>query len=109
MFDTLERRLTVQINKIFRSFEFNHYYCVKFKWAPTGMTLNLIRTEDIDKFKVELIVKHYGYESSSTGLDIYDDLLDYEVGKEEFTKEQNKFVLDYFKEKHPDIYQYFDV
>lgn len=110
MFNTLERQLTVEINKIFRSKEFNSAYCSKFKFAPNGMTLDISKSYSNDeKFNVILLVKHYGYESSSTGLSIYDDLSDYDVGKEEFSEEQFNFVLNYFKINHPDIYKYFNI
>lgn len=103
--DKLIRELTVKINKIFHSSEFIDKYCNKFKFAPNGMTL------DIDEcFTPTLVVKHYGYNSSSnTGLSIYDDLGDYDIGNEKFTDSQFEFVINYFKENEPDIYRYFNI
>lgn len=109
----LEKKLTVEINKVFHSFDFNQAFCEKFNYAPSGMTLNI--TEDfsrlgINRFTPTLMVKHYGFESSSNnGLDIYSDLLDYDVGHENFSDEQIKFVLDYFKHNYPNIYKYFNI
>lgn len=109
----LEKKLTVEINKVFHSYDFNQAFCEKFNYAPSGMTLDI--TEDLsrlglNRFTPVLAIKHYGYESSSnSGLTIYDDLLDYDVGNYTFTDEHLQFVLEYFKHNYPDIYKYFNI
>ena len=74
------------------------------------MTLDIWKEyPDDKKFRIALVTKKYGIESQSTGLDVYDDLDDFDTGPEEFTQEQYEFVLDYFEKNYPDIYKYFDV
>ena len=97
--------LTVQINKICYSPEFNKYYCNKYKFAPSGMTLD-IWEGDNGKFNSALVAKQYGYNSFTTGYSEYEDLSDYTINPYDFTDEQYEYVLKYFKDNHPEIYKY---
>jgi hypothetical protein len=100
---TKKNLLTVQINKICYSPEFNKYYCNKYKFAPSGMTLDIWEKDD-GKFNSALVAKKYGYNSSTTGYSEYEDLSDYTINPYDFTDEQYEYVLKYFKDNYPDIY-----
>jgi hypothetical protein len=53
-----------------------------------------------------LVIREYGYESSSNrGTSIYDDLGDFSHGRYEFTKEHRDTVLEYFKTRKPELYE----
>jgi len=108
-FNTPYRQLIVKLNKICRSDDFLRRFLYEFHFAPAGMTIHPKPIDGTEFFEPILVCKKYGYESSSTGLDIYDDLDDYEVGEADFTDEQIKFVLDYFKLYYPEIYSQFKI
>lgn len=96
-------KLTVEINKIFRSEHFTKRWCMLFNYLPSDTTLDLSMRED-GNFDAYLAVKHYGYESSSTGLSEYDDLGDYEYGLYNFTPQMKMFVKNYFRTRFKSIY-----
>ena len=98
--------LTVKINKIFKSSDFNKYYCSKYKFSPSGMTFEL-NEKDNGKFEPVLVVKKYGIESSTTGLNEFEDLNDYIIENFDFSNDQYLYVLKYFMEEYPEIYSRF--
>ncbi|GEM_PF-1897480 len=102
-------KMTVKVNKICRRFEFTKYFCGKFSFCPSGLTLDLENAEN-GLFRVRLMIKHYGYEGNTTGLDEYDDLSDYEIDyRYTLTGEHLDHVLEYFRENYPEIYSRFDL
>lgn len=64
-------------------------------------------TEEAKKcFYLALVIREYGYESSSNrGTSIYDDLGDFTSGKYDFTEEHRATVLEYFKTHKPELYE----
>ena len=96
-------KLTVEINKIFRSEHFTKRWCMVFNYLPSDTTLDLSLRED-GNFDAYLAIKHYGYESSSTGLSEYDDLEDYEYGQYNFTSKILLFIKYYFRTEFKNIY-----
>jgi len=96
-------KLTVEVNKIFRSEHFTKRWCMLFNYLPSDTTLDLSWRED-GNFDAYLTIKHYGYESSSTGLSEYDDLGDYDYGLYNFTPQMTMFVKNYFRTRFKRIY-----
>ena len=96
-------KLTVEVNKIFRSEHFTKRWCMLFNYLPSDTTLDLSGRED-GNFDAYLAIKHYGYESSSTGLSEYDDLEDYNYGLYNFTPQMTMFVKNYFSTRFKRIY-----
>jgi hypothetical protein len=53
-----------------------------------------------------LVIREYGYESSSNrGTSIYDDLQDFRSGSYDFNEEHLTTVLEYFKTRKPELYE----
>ena len=72
------------------------------------MTISVVGEPDEAKkfFYLALVIREYGYESSSNkGTAKYDDLEDFKPGKFDFTEEHLDTVLEYFKTRKPELYE----
>lgn len=106
------RELQVALNKVCFSSDFKFFFMSRHHFCPRGMTIGVTgdpqgETEEAKKrFYLALVIREYGYESSSNrGTSIYDDLQDFAPGRFDFTEEHLTTVLEYFKTHKPDIYE----
>ena len=104
--------LQVALNKVCFSSDFKMFFTTRHHMCPRGMTIGVTgeprgKTEEAKKcFYLALVIRYYGYDSSSNrGTSIYDDLGDFRHGNYEFTEEHLTTVLDYFKTHKPELYE----
>ena len=104
--------LQVAFNKVCFSSDFKMFFTAKHHFCPSGMTIGVTgeprgETEEAKKcFYLALVIREYGYDSSSnSGTSIYDDLGDFTSGAFDFTKEHRATVLEYFKTRKPELYE----
>ena len=102
------RELQVALNKVCFSSDFKFFFTAKHHFCPQGMTVSVVGEPDEAKkgFYLALVIREYGYESSSNrGTSIYDDLEDFKPGAYDFTEEHLATVLEYFKTRKPELYE----
>jgi hypothetical protein len=106
------RELQVALNKVCFSTDFKFFFIERHHFCPSGMTIGVTgeprgETEEAKKcFYLALVIREYGYDSSSNrGTSIYDDLGDYTSGSYDFTEEHRATVLEYFKTRKPELYE----
>lgn len=106
------RELQVELNKVCFSGDFRRFYASRHRFCPGDMTINVEgdpqgETDEAKKhFYLALVIRHYGYDSSSNkGTSLYDDLQDYIPGAYDFSQEELDTVLEYFKTRKPELYE----
>ena len=107
-----DRELQVALNKACFSSDFKMFFTERHHMCPRGMTIGVTgeprgETEEAKKcFYLALVIRYYGYDSSSNrGTSIYDDLGDFSHGRYDFTEEHRATVLEYFKTRKPELYE----
>jgi len=102
------RELQVALNKVCFSSDFKFFFTSKHHMCPNGMTISVVGEPDEDKkgFYLALVIREYGYESSSNrGTSIYDDLQDFRPGSYDFTEEHLDTVFEYFKTRKSELFE----
>ena len=104
--------LQVALNKVCFSSDFKFFFTERHHVCPRNMTISVVgeprgETAEAKKcFYLALVIREYGYESSSNrGTSIYDDLQDYMPGKYDFTNAHQETVLEYFRTRKPELYE----
>ena len=104
--------LQVALNKVCFSSDFKFFFTQRHHVCPRNMTISVVgeprgETAEAKKcFYLALVIREYGYESSSNrGTSIYDDLQDYMPGKYDFTNAHLDTVLEYFRTRKPELYE----
>ena len=107
-----QRQLQVALNKVCFSTDFKFFFIERHHFCPSGMTIGVTgeprgETSEAKKcFYLALVIREYGYDSSSNrGTSIYDDLQDFRHGTFDFTEEHLATVLEYFKTRKPELYE----
>jgi hypothetical protein len=107
-----QRQLQVALNKVCFSSDFKFFFTERHHVCPRGMTIGVTgdpRGETVEAkkcFYLALVIREYGYESSSNrGTSIYDDLQDFRSGSYDFNEEHLATVLEYFKTRKPELYE----
>ena len=107
-----QRQLQVALNKVCFSSDFKFFFIERHHVCPRGMTIGVTgapRGETVEAkkcFYLALVIREYGYESSSNrGTSIYDDLQDFRSGSYDFNEEHLTTVLEYFKTRKPELYE----
>lgn len=106
------RELQVELNIVCHSGNFRRFFSSRHLYCPNDMTISVVgdpqgETAEAKKnFYLALVIRHYGYDSSSNkGTSLYDDLEDYYPGSYNFTQDQLDTVLEYFKTYKPELYE----
>lgn len=106
------RELQVALNKVCFSSDFKMFFTARHHFCTRGMTIGVTgeprgETEEAKKcFYLALVIREYGYDSSSNrGTSIHDDLGDFSSGSYDFTEEHRATVLEYFKTRKPELYE----
>ena len=105
-------QLQVALNKVCFSGNFRTFFTSRHHLCPRDMTISMVgdpegETAEAKKhFYLALVIRHYGYDSSSNkGTSIFDDLQDYTPGKYDFTPAELETVIEYFKTYKPQLYE----
>ena len=106
---SLSSNYDIALNHIFYSDKFRFAYTAKFRFCPSGLTMECC-TDEEDKTPVQfaVYVKKYGYESLSNNGFEYSDMMDYEIdyyNDNKLTEEQKEFCVEYIKEVDPELYE----
>lgn len=104
--------LQVALNVVCFSGSFRRFYSSRHLYCPSDMTIAVVgdpkgETAEAKKsFYLALVIRSYGYDSSSNkGTSSYDDLQDFLPGSYGFTQEELDTVLEYFRTYKPELYE----